>query len=69
MAAPAVLMIMVSEGVFRGHANTKAPATAAMSAAVTNIVLDPIFMFTLGMGVAGEKRAAWKLHERRKSAG
>lgn len=44
---------MVSEGVFRGHANTRAPAVAALSAAGTNTILDPIFMFVLSMGVAG----------------
>ncbi|CAM9971183.1 unnamed protein product [Ectocarpus sp. 12 AP-2014] len=44
---------MVSEGVFRGHADTRAPAVAALSAAFTNILLDPVFMFTLSMGVAG----------------
>lgn len=44
---------MVSEGVFRGHANTRAPALAALSAAGANIILDPIFMFVLAMGVAG----------------
>lgn len=44
---------MVSEGVFRGHANTRAPAVAALSAAGANIILDPIFMFVLSMGVAG----------------
>lgn len=44
---------MVSEGVFRGHANTRAPAVAALSAAVANIILDPVFMFVLTMGVAG----------------
>lgn len=53
LAAPAVLLIMVSEGVFRGHANTRAPAVAALSAAGANIILDPIFMFALSMGVAG----------------
>ena len=44
---------MVSEGVFRGHANTKAPAVVALSAAAANVVVDPIFMFALSMGVAG----------------
>lgn len=44
---------MVSEGVFRGHADTKAPAVAALSAAAANVVLDPIFMFALSMGIAG----------------
>ncbi|CAN0120844.1 unnamed protein product, partial [Laminaria digitata] len=53
LAAPAVLLIMVSEGVFRGHANTRAPAVAALSAAAANAVVDPIFMFALSMGIAG----------------
>lgn len=53
LAAPAVLLIMVSEGVFRGHANTRAPAVAALSAAAANVVVDPIFMFALSMGIAG----------------
>lgn len=53
LAAPAVLLIMVSEGVFRGHADTRAPAVAALSAAVANVILDPIFMFVLSMGIAG----------------
>lgn len=47
-------MIMVSEGVFRGHADTTAPALAAVSAACANIVLDPLFMFLLGWGMAGD---------------
>ena len=44
---------MVSEGVFRGHANTRAPALAALCAAAANVVMDPIFMFALSMGIAG----------------
>ncbi|CAM9232266.1 unnamed protein product [Sphacelaria rigidula] len=53
LAAPAVLIIMVSEGVFRGHADTRAPAVAALGAALANVVIDPIFMFVLGWGIAG----------------
>eukprot|EP00904_Undaria_pinnatifida_P012887 jgi/Undpi1/8729/HiC_scaffold_25.g11193.m1 len=53
LAAPAVLLIIVSEGVFRGHANTRAPAVAALSAAAANVTMDPIFMFALSMGMAG----------------
>ncbi|CAM9887320.1 unnamed protein product [Choristocarpus tenellus] len=47
------MFIMVSEGVFRGHANTRAPANAALSAAVANSILDPILMFPARMGIAG----------------
>lgn len=48
------MMIMVSEGVFRGHADTRAPAVAALTAAVANIIIDPLFMFALGWGMTGE---------------
>ena len=48
-----MLLIMVSEGVFRGHSNTRAPAVAALSAAAANAVLDPMLMFALSMGIAG----------------
>ena len=57
LAAPAVLFIMVSEGVFRGHSNTKAPAVAALSAAAANVILDPILMFALSMGISGAAAA------------
>lgn len=53
LAAPAVLTIMVSEGVFRGHADTRTPAVAASSAACANIVLDPLMMFAMGLGMSG----------------
>lgn len=48
---------MVSEGVFRGHSNTKAPAVAALSAAAANVILDPILMFALSMGISGAAAA------------
>jgi Na+-driven multidrug efflux pump len=56
-AAPAVLAIVVSEGAFRGYGNTSIPLVASLVAAVINLVLDPILMFSLGMGVKGAAAA------------
>lgn len=53
LAAPAVLCLMVAEGIFRGHSDTRTPALISIGAAATNLVLDPFFIFTCGMGVAG----------------
>jgi putative MATE family efflux protein len=56
-AAPAVLAIVVSEGAFRGYGDTKIPLLASLVASFINLILDPIFMFPLGMGVAGAAAA------------
>jgi putative MATE family efflux protein len=56
-AAPVVLGIVVAEGAFRGYGDTKIPLLASMAASVINLVLDPLLMFTLGMGVAGAAAA------------
>ncbi|KAG7350489.1 MATE efflux family protein [Nitzschia inconspicua] len=55
-AAPAVVGIVVAEGVFRGNDDNKTPLIASSVAAVVNLILDPLLMFSLGMGMAG---AAW----------
>ena len=56
-AAPAVLAIVVAEGAFRGYGDTKIPLLASLAASCINLVLDPLLMFTLGMGVAGAAAA------------
>jgi len=54
------LPFMVLSAFFRsilvGEGDTKFPMTVAALGTVLNIILDPIFIFTLGLGVAG---AAW----------
>jgi len=54
------LPFMVFSAFFRsilvGEGDTKFPMTVAAFGTVLNIILDPIFIFTLDMGVAG---AAW----------
>jgi putative MATE family efflux protein len=57
-AAPVVLLITVSEGIFRGYGNTIVPLLASLTAAVMNLVLDPILMFRpIHWGVAGAAAA------------
>ncbi|KAK9058572.1 hypothetical protein SSX86_023414 [Deinandra increscens subsp. villosa] len=51
LGAPAVLLSLAMQGVFRGFKDTKTPLYAIGD--VTNIVLDPIFMFVFGLGVRG----------------
>lgn len=56
-AAPAVVGIVVSEGAFRGNGDNKTPLVAASVAAILNLVLDPLLMFTFGMGMKGAAAA------------
>jgi len=76
-AAPAVVGIVVAEGAFRGTGDNKTPLVAASVAAILNLVLDPVLMFTCGMGMTGAAAAtaisqlgaaalyAWHLSKRR----
>jgi hypothetical protein len=52
-AASAVLCIVLAEGAFRGYGSF----LASLEASFINLILDPILMFTLGMGVAGAAAA------------
>ncbi|XP_024983317.1 protein DETOXIFICATION 42 [Cynara cardunculus var. scolymus] len=53
LGAPAVLLSLAMQGVFRGFKDTKTPLYATVAGDVTNIILDPIFMFVFGFGVSG----------------
>ncbi|KAE8098813.1 hypothetical protein FH972_016849 [Carpinus fangiana] len=53
LGAPAVLLSLAMQGVFRGFKDTKTPLYATMVGDVANIILDPIFIFMLKMGVSG----------------
>jgi MATE family multidrug resistance protein len=76
-AAPAVVGIVVAEGAFRGNGDNKTPLIAASVAAVLNLILDPLLMFTFGMGMTGAAAATaisqlgaaalfiWRLSKRR----
>lgn len=53
LGAPAVLLSLAMQGVFRGFKDTKTPLYATLVGDAANIILDPIFIFTFRMGVSG----------------
>ncbi|CAA3000954.1 DETOXIFICATION 42 [Olea europaea subsp. europaea] len=53
LGAPAVLLSLAMQGVFRGFKDTKTPLYATVAGDLTNIILDPIFMFVFHLGVRG----------------
>ncbi|XVF79617.1 hypothetical protein PTKIN_Ptkin15bG0003600 [Pterospermum kingtungense] len=53
LGAPAVLLSLAIQGVFRGFKDTKTPLYATVAGDLTNIILDPIFIFSLRLGVSG----------------
>ncbi|XP_042047190.1 protein DETOXIFICATION 42-like [Salvia splendens] len=57
LGAPAVLLSLAMQGVFRGLKDTKTPLYATVSGDIANIILDPIFIFLLKMGVRGAATA------------
>lgn len=57
LAAPAVLLITVAEGAFRGYGDTRIPLLASLVAATVNAILDPILMFPFKMHVRGAAAA------------
>ncbi|XP_073038624.1 LOW QUALITY PROTEIN: protein DETOXIFICATION 43 [Primulina eburnea] len=53
LGAPAVLLSLAMQGVFRGFKDTKTPLYAIAAGDLTNIILDPIFIFACRLGVSG----------------
>ncbi len=53
LAGPALLIITAANGAFRGFQDTRTPLVITLSVAVINLVLDPLFIFTFGWGLAG----------------
>ncbi|CAI0412350.1 unnamed protein product [Linum tenue] len=53
LGAPAILLSLAMQGVFRGFKDTKTPLYATVAGDVTNIILDPILMFVFRLGVSG----------------
>ncbi|XAR60374.1 hypothetical protein NMG60_11033720 [Bertholletia excelsa] len=53
LGAPAVLLSLAMQGVFRGFKDTKTPLYATLAGDVMNIILDPIFMFVFHLGISG----------------
>lgn len=53
LGAPAVLLSLAMQGVFRGFKDTMTPLYATLAGDITNIILDPILMFVFHLGVSG----------------
>ncbi|XP_021912443.1 protein DETOXIFICATION 43 [Carica papaya] len=53
LGAPAVLLSLAMQGIFRGFKDTKTPLFATVAGDLTNIILDPIFIFVCRLGVSG----------------
>ncbi|XP_060217239.1 protein DETOXIFICATION 43 [Lycium barbarum] len=53
IGAPAVLLSLAMQGVFRGFKDTRTPLFATVAGDLTNIILDPIFIFVFHWGVSG----------------
>nr|XP_043611384.1 protein DETOXIFICATION 43-like isoform X3 [Erigeron canadensis] len=53
LGAPAVLLSLAMQGVFRGFKDTKTPLYATVVGDVVNIILDPILIFVCHLGVSG----------------
>lgn len=56
LAGPALLLITAANGAFRGFQDTRTPLIVTVGVAVVNLILDPLFIFQFGWGLAG---AAW----------
>lgn len=53
LAAPAVLIITAANGAFRGFQDTRTPLVVTLWLNAINLVLDPLFIFGFGWGLAG----------------
>ncbi|KAK6289699.1 hypothetical protein POUND7_001240 [Theobroma cacao] len=51
--APALLLSLAVQGVFRGLKDTRTPLYAIIVGDSANVLMDPIFIFTFGLGVKG----------------
>ncbi|MGI9647298.1 MAG: MATE family efflux transporter [Acidimicrobiia bacterium] len=57
LAAPAVLIIMLGHGAFRGHQDTRTPFYVTLGFNVVNLVLDPLLIFGADWGLNGAATA------------
>ncbi|XP_021282361.1 protein DETOXIFICATION 42-like isoform X2 [Herrania umbratica] len=53
LGAPALLLSLAVQGVFRGLKDTRTPLYAIIVGDSANVLMDPIFIFTFGLGVKG----------------
>ena len=53
LAGPALLLITAGNGAFRGYQDTRTPFVITLWLNLVNLVLDPLFIFGFGWGLAG----------------
>ena len=53
LALPAVLLITVAHGIYRGHQDTRTPFIVTAGFNLINLVLDPLLIFTFDLGING----------------
>ncbi len=53
LAAPAVLVVTVGHGAFRGYLDTRTPLKVTLGLNAVNLVLDPVLIFGAGLGLDG----------------
>lgn len=53
IGAPAVLLTLAMQGIFRGFKDTKTPLYVILAGYALNIALDPLLIFTCGFGIRG----------------
>ena len=56
LGVPALLVILVGHGAFRGYQDTRTPLIVTLGLNAVNLILDPLLIFGFGWGIAG---AAW----------
>ncbi len=56
LALPAMMLVTVGHGIFRGYQDTRTPMLVTFGLNAVNLVLDPLLIFGLDLGLAG---AAW----------
>ncbi|XP_052733848.1 protein DETOXIFICATION 43-like isoform X2 [Vigna angularis] len=53
IGAPAALLSLAMQGIFRGFKDTTTPLYVIVSGSIFNVILDPILIFTLKLGIKG----------------
>jgi len=53
IATPAVLVVTAGHGAFRGYKDTRTPLIVALGVNGLNLILDPLLIFTAGLGLEG----------------
>ncbi len=58
LSGPAILVTTAAHGIYRGFQDTRTPFYLSLAANLANALLDPVFIFGLGMGLLGAALAS-----------